>query len=123
MTDAKPQSSIYTGYVHPVAFLSTQNATTLRTAPSQVRHKHKLRSNLHSHVFYGLFQISLPIRYQILSSLSFNFFGVCCMYADIDADSSMEAVAKWPVYVVNGWLHQLSSHILIQIIPSKGSLV
>ena len=52
MTHDKPQSSIFTGYVHPVAFLSAQNAITLRTAPSLVIDKCKLHSNLHCHVFF-----------------------------------------------------------------------
>ena len=44
------------------------------------------------------------------------------MYTDIEAVSSMGAAAKWPVCVANGWLHQLSSLILNQIIPRNGRL-
>ena len=123
MTHAKPQSSIFNGYVHPVAFVSAQNATTMRRDPSLVRDKRKLHSNLHSHDF--LLTISDIYTHQCSNFvfLLIVYFFVCCMYTDIEAVSSMEAVVKWRVCVANGQLHQLTSLILTQIIPSNGRLV
>ena len=45
------------------------------------------------------------------------------MYTNIEAISSIEAAAKWPVCVASGWLHHISSLILTQIIPTSGRLV
>ena len=89
MTHATPQSSIFTGYVHPVAFVSAQNATTIRTDPSLVGDKRKLHSNLHFHVFFiDYFRYLYPSVFKFYLPFYF-FFLVCCMYADIEAVSSI----------------------------------
>ena len=53
----------------------------------------------------------------------FFFFFFFFFYVHrFEAVSSMGAAAKWPVCVANGWLHQLSSLILNQIISRNGRL-
>ena len=69
----KPQSSIFPGYVHLVAFVSAQNATTMRRNPSLVREKRKLHSNLHSRDFFiDYFRYLYPSEFKFC--LPFYYF-------------------------------------------------